>query len=364
MYPFTPGSYAPRNGWYVAAFTEEIGEPLLSRWILNQPVVLYRKMDGIAVAVDGRCPHRHFPLGESKRIGDEIQCGYHGITFGADGKCTFVPSQSTIPGVYSIRRYPLVERGLWAWIWPGDPDKADEALIPTLDEIGFTLPGMIANAFYSMQVKGRYQLLNDNLLDLTHLGYLHASSIGTPDDAATPEVRDLNERRLSSRRIMHDTPQPPLHMESTDYRGPVDRISGMDFFFPGFHSGIGEQRYPRDHARANEIINTSRVWHAVTPATRTSCNYFFAMSSPSQERLDRAKISLKPVLEEDSFATEQIETIITTLDELPPELMLKSDTTAVQGRRILQAMMDREMMDRERAGQQASAGKESAHEPV
>jgi phenylpropionate dioxygenase-like ring-hydroxylating dioxygenase large terminal subunit len=342
MYPFKDGSFAPRNGWYVAAFIEEIGEALLSRWILNQPVVLYRKADGTAVAVDGRCPHRHFPLGASKRVGDAIQCSYHGITFGADGKCTFVPSQTTIPGVYAIRAYPLVERGLWAWIWMGDADKADDSLIPTLEEIGYDLPGMIPNAFYAMQVKGRYQLLNDNLLDLSHLGYLHASSIGTPDDAATPEVRDLNDRRLSSRRYMRDTPQPPMHSEYSDYDGLVDRVSGMDFFFPGFHAGIGEQRYPSDHAQAGEIINTSRVWHAVTPATRTTCNYFFAMSSESQERLDRAKVMLKPVLEEDAFATEEIEKIIATMDALPPELMLKSDQTAVQGRRILQAMMDRE----------------------
>ncbi|MCW2411548.1 MULTISPECIES: aromatic ring-hydroxylating dioxygenase subunit alpha [unclassified Sphingobium] len=344
MYPFRAGSYAPKNGWYVAGFCEEIGEALLSRWILNQPVVLYRKEDGRAVAVEGRCPHRHFPLGESKRIGDAIQCGYHGITFDAAGKCTFVPSQTAIPGVYSIKSYPLVERGLWAWIWMGDAEKCDEALLPTLDEIGFNIEGLIPQAFYSMPVDGRYQLLNDNLLDLTHLGYLHSSSIGTPDDAATPEVRDLSDRRLSSRRYIRDTEIPPMHRSLTGHQGLVDRVSGMDFFFPGFHAGIGEMQYPRDHERAGDIIRTSRVWHAVTPATKNSCNYFFAMSGRSLEDLSRAKISLEPVLKEDKFATEQIEKIISTLDELPPELMLKSDATTVQGRRILQAMMDREMV--------------------
>jgi len=349
LYPFTPGSYAPRNGWYVAAFVREIGEALLSRWILNEPVVLYRKADGTAVAVEGRCPHRHFPLGESKRVGDAIQCGYHGITFDAAGKCTFVPSQKTIPGVYAIKAYPLVERGLWAWIWPGDPDKADESLIPTLDEIGFNIPGMIPDAFYSMQVKGRYQLLNDNLLDLTHLGYLHSSSIGTPDDAATPETRDLDQRRLSSRRIMRNTPMPPIH-DRSDYDGLVDRVSGMDFYFPGFHAGIGESRIPQGHPRAGHVLHASRVWHAVTPATKTSCNYFFGMSSNSRERLELAKVNLEPVLAEDAFATEEIEKIISTMDSLPPELMLKSDVTAVQGRRILQAMMDRE-----KAGTSAAA---------
>jgi vanillate O-demethylase monooxygenase subunit len=343
MYPFKPGSYAPKNGWYVAAFCNEIGEKLLSRWILNQPVVLYRKADGAAVAVEGRCPHRHFPLGDSKRVGDAIQCGYHGITFGADGKCTLVPSQKTVPGVYSIKAYPLVERGLWAWIWPGDPDKADESLIPTMDEIGYTPgPDFHAKPFYMHHVNGRYQLLNDNLLDLSHLGYLHSGSIGTPDDAATPEIRDQNERRLRSHRIMKNTPATPAIRERWGYDGLLDRLSGMDFFYPGFHAGIGDSTVPEGQPRAGEKLASSRVWHAVTPSTKTTTNYFFAMGSPDRSGVEFMVDYLKPVLAEDIFATEAIEKIITTMDDLPTELMLRSDTTAVLGRRVLQAMMDKE----------------------
>jgi phenylpropionate dioxygenase-like ring-hydroxylating dioxygenase large terminal subunit len=344
MYPFTKGSYAPRNGWYVAAFCNEIGEELLSRWILNQPVVMYRKADGTAVAVQGRCPHRHYPLGASKRVGDAIQCGYHGITFDFSGKCTFVPSQHTIPGVYTIQTYPLVERGLWAWIWPGDPAKADESLIPTSEEIGLEIEGLYAKPFYAHHVEGRYQLLNDNLLDLTHLGYLHSSSIGTPDDAATTEERDVSDRRISSRRTMRNTPAPPVSQHRFKFDGPVDRVSGMDFFFPGFHSGIGDTYVAQEHERAGEMLNSSRVWHAVTPAKKFTTNYFFAMGSPDREGVEFMVEYLKPVLEEDMFATVEIEKIIQTLDELPQELMLKSDGTAVLGRRKLQQMMDLEKL--------------------
>ncbi|MGX7895962.1 Rieske 2Fe-2S domain-containing protein [Tsuneonella sp. HG222] len=343
MYPFTDGSFAPRNGWYVAAFCNEIGDELLSRWILNEPVVLYRKADGAAVAVQGRCPHRHYPLGESKRVGDAIQCGYHGITFDHAGKCTFVPSQEKIPGIYTIKAYPLVERGLWAWIWPGDPSLADVRLIPDLTEIGFDLEGYVAEPCYSLYVDGRYQLLNDNLLDLTHLGYLHRSSIGTDDDAATPEQREVTDRKVGSRRFMLDTPQPPFLVEKQNFDGNVDRLSGMDFHLPGFHAGIGEFRIPASHPlRGGELIQASRVWHGVTPAKKHSTNYFFAMSAPQGDDLAFAKEYLRSVVEEDAFATREIEKIIQTVDELPRELMLKSDTTAVLGRRALQAMMDRE----------------------
>lgn len=342
MYPFKEGCFAPRNGWYVAAFCHEIGDALLSRWILNEPVVLYRKANGEAVAVNGRCPHRHYPLGESKRVGDAIQCGYHGITFDATGKCTFVPSQQNVPGVYSIKSYPLVEQGLWAWIWPGDPAMADPSLIPSLDEIGFNTMGLYAKPFYYHDVPGRYQLLNDNLLDLTHLSYLHGTSIGTQDDAATPEDRNVSDRRISSRRHMRNTPKQPAMEESLKFDGPIDRLSGMDFFFPGFHSGIGDIIVSEGHERAGEVLNMNRVWHAVTPAKRFTTNYFFAMGSTDHSAVDILVEKLKPVLEEDMFATVEIEKIITTVDELPPELILKSDGTAVLGRRKLQEMMDAE----------------------
>jgi vanillate O-demethylase monooxygenase subunit len=346
MYPFTPGSYAPRNGWYVAAFIHEIGEALLERWILNVPVVLYRKEDGSAVAVHGRCPHRHFPLGKSQRVGDAIQCGYHGITFDGTGKCTFVPSQKNIPSVYSIPAYPLVERGLWAWIWMGDPAKADESLIPTLEEIDYEVPGLIPHAFFAFEIEGRYQLLNDNLLDLSHLSYLHGTSIGTKTDAETPEIRDLNERRLSSRRIMKNTEMTPVLLDITDYRGKIDRISGMDFFFPGFHSGIGDFTIAEGHERAGEYLSKGRVWHAVTPANHHRSHYFFSMTVTDLDNIERSKDILNKVLAEDILATVEIERIVSQIDEIPPELMLRSDATAVQGRRILQAMMDREVAER------------------
>lgn len=338
MYPFKQGDFAPRNGWYVAAFCADIGEALVSRWILGEPVVLFRKADGTAVAVGGRCPHRYYPLGASPRVGDAIQCGYHGITFDPDGLCTRVPSQLTVPGVYKIPTYPLVERGLWAWIWMGDADRADESLIPSLEEIGFGLEGFIYKPFKTMLVQGRYQLLNDNLLDLSHLGFLHGSSIGTEENASTPEERTQGEGFIKSQRWMRDAECPALMAEVSGYNGRVNRLSGMAFHAPGFHAGL-DDTFAAD---GGACINAARVYHAVTPATPHETNYFFALGSTSEERVEGFKASLAPVLDEDVFATEEIEKIIQRSATLPPELMLKSDATAVSGRRMLQAMMDRE----------------------
>lgn len=343
MYPFKPGDFAPRNGWYVAAFCADIGETLTSKWILGEPVVLFRKGDGTAVAVGGRCPHRYFPLGESKRIGDAIQCAYHGITFGPDGLCTRVPSQKIVPGVYKIPSYPLVERGLWAFIWMGEPDKADERLLPALEDIGFCEDGFVYQPVRSMHVDGRYQLLNDNLLDLTHLGFLHSSSIGTDENASAPEERTVEGRTVRSRRWLREADIPPLLAAAANYGGKIDRLAGMDFHAPGFHAGLDETYVAASDAeRGGELINSAKVFHAVTPATRTTCNYFFAFGGTSEVQVEAFKKALWPVLDEDKFATEEIEKILQKSESLPPELMLKSDGTAVLGRRILQSMMDEE----------------------
>lgn len=344
MYPFKDGSFAPRNGWYVAAFVNEVGRELLSRWILNEPVVMYRTEAGEAVALDGRCPHRHFPLGKSCLIGDEIQCGYHGIRFGADGNCTSVPSQVHVPKTYKVKKYPLVEHGLWLFIWPGDPELADPTLLPDLDDCDYTRADFSFQPFYALEVEGRYQLLNDNLLDLTHLAYLHGTSIGVESLASVPEERQEFERVLKSKRTMPGTPLMATQQGIFDYDGPVDRIAGMNFYLPGFHAGFDESSIPADHpTRGGEKLLVHRVFHAVTPGTHKTTNYFFAIGGiMSEEEFDRTREFLLPVIEEDAMATREIEHMLDTLGYTPPELMLKSDAGAVQGRRMLQKMMDAE----------------------
>jgi vanillate O-demethylase monooxygenase subunit len=341
MYPFREGSFAVRNGWYVAAFARDVTRALVSRTILNQPVVLYRKEDGVAVAVGGRCPHRNFPLGQSCLNGDHIVCGYHGIAFGPDGACTDIPSQAFVPKSYRIPTYPLVEHGMWLWIWPGDPELADPALLPDLEEIGYGVGDMVARPFYTHEIAARYQLLNDNLLDLTHLGYLHGTSIGTREDASTPEELTKRPGFLGSRRYIDNAMAPAAFAAFGRYQGKVDRVSGLDFHLPGFHTGMSESRYAADHPDAGKLISRTRIYHAVTPGTHDTTHYFFGMGTPGGDELDLHEKYLVKVIAEDIFASVEIEKMI-KLVGTPTEFMIKSDRNAVEARRMLQAMMDAE----------------------
>jgi len=84
------------------------------------------------------------------------------------------------------------------------------------------------------------------------------------------------------------------------------------------------------------------VFHAVTPATRHETNYFFALGGTREAQVDALKTALWPVLDEDIFATEEIEKMIERAEALPLELMVRSDTTTVEGRRMIQRMIDAE----------------------
>ena len=80
-----------RNQWYTAATFTEVGAKPLARTICDEPLAIFRGQDGTVAVLTDRCPHRKAPLSAGEVVGNDIQCGYHGIRFAADGACTHVP---------------------------------------------------------------------------------------------------------------------------------------------------------------------------------------------------------------------------------------------------------------------------------
>jgi phenylpropionate dioxygenase-like ring-hydroxylating dioxygenase large terminal subunit len=166
-----------RNAWYVAAWSQDLGEELINRTILEQPVLLYRKENGEPVAIGNLCPHRFAPLHMGKRIGDTVQCGYHGMVFGESGACVLNPHRGgVISPAMKVARYPVVERHGAIWVWMGEEDAADEALLP--DFACYSAPGF-TTIRGMMDVAANYELITDNLLDLTHADFLHEGTLSS-----------------------------------------------------------------------------------------------------------------------------------------------------------------------------------------
>jgi phenylpropionate dioxygenase-like ring-hydroxylating dioxygenase large terminal subunit len=111
-------TFAPfvRNAWYLAAWPEELAEGMLSRTIMNEPLVLFRDASGTVGALEDRCCHRGAPLTHGAVVAEGIQCGYHGLIFDCTGTCVKVPGQDTVPRKAVVRSYPIVERQQCLWI--------------------------------------------------------------------------------------------------------------------------------------------------------------------------------------------------------------------------------------------------------
>lgn len=151
----------------MAATSEEIGRQPIQRWILDLPIVMYRKLDGGIVALDDRCPHRWAPPSRGWIESDDIVCGYHGFQFCPEGDCVKVPTQATSART-GVRAYPVIEQGPLVWIWTGDPALSHQAvppMIPWLEEDGWS------RSHGYMEIAANYMLLKENVLDLTHFGF-------------------------------------------------------------------------------------------------------------------------------------------------------------------------------------------------
>ena len=342
MYPFRTDNFAVRNGWYVVSFCQDLTQELRSRWLLNEALVMYRRENGEPVALSGLCPHRFFPLAKSRRNHDNIICSYHGFAFNAEGACIDIPGQDNIPSTCKLRAYPVLDHGMWTWVWPGDPALADPALLPDLAEIGYEGEDVVAMPFYEHEIQARYQLLNDNLLDLSHLAYLHAGSIGVMANAT--ELEELTEGPgvIRSRRSMPASPAPPVVKATIGYEGLVDQSNGMDFYAPGLHAGFSEMRLPEGQPDGGKVLRRAQVFHAVTPATTNTCYYFFGMSSVKGEQLAEMKEYLKTTVAEDIEASEAIEAALKVTGDPAREVIKFSDRNMMRGRLLLQKMMDAE----------------------
>jgi vanillate O-demethylase monooxygenase subunit len=267
----------PRNQWYVAARRDEIGRSLLNRKLLGEQVVLYRAEDGRAVSLSDWCPHRRFRLSRSRLMGDVIQCGYHGLCFDSSGVCVKIPGQKTIPREMRVRSFPLVEKWFWCWIWAGEPDRADPALIP---DLGALVDGEYFETLTEVElVRANFQLLLDNLADNTHASILHPGFLDNADNVEFTENPFHIEVKGSvveaTQRFENFTPAEGLaKFFGLEAGKPMNRVRTSREFMPSIHTSEDTYSDPRD---ANRILGRRVTFAPVTPADAQSAHIFGAV---------------------------------------------------------------------------------------
>lgn len=335
MYPQT----MPRNAWYMIAFKDEITREPLARTILNIPVVLYRLKDGSATALLDQCIHRQLPLSFGCLENDNIRCSYHGLVFNPNGECIEIPNQENIPPSAKVQSFNLVEQDGLLWIWVGNPDLADASTIPVCPWL--ESPEWVGTTGI-LHLNGRAQLLNENLLDLSHLEFLHPGSIGASRLSSFPITVDSDEKSIRVTRIMDDIECPPLFKKAMDLPDRIRRTQTAEWFAPGFHvTHIGAAPVGTD----DKDQFRHKALHWATPETDTSTHYFWGLCRNYRLEDDAGFTQMLQdahyaVFRQDVDACEAIESALQRYAPgPPPHVNIVVDNGCLKSRRKIESMI-------------------------
>lgn len=344
----TAPNHFPLNAWYAAAYDVEVGRSLLARTVCNQKLVLYRQTDGRLAALEDACWHRLLPLSMGRLEGDEVVCGYHGLVFNAEGRCTHMPSQETINPAACVRRFPVAEKHRFVWVWPGDPALADESLIPDLH---WNHDPAWAGDGKMIRVKCDYRLVIDNLMDLTHETFVHGSSIGNRAVAEAPFVATHGERMATVTRWMENIEAPPFWagqiQQARGYQGPVDRWQIIRFEAPctvAIDVGVAPAGSGAPQGDRSQGVN-GMVLNTITPETDNTCLYFWAFArnySLGEQRLThQLREGVAGIFREDELVLEAQQKAI---EEHPDHKFynLNIDAGAMWARRLIDKLVEKE----------------------
>ena len=335
-----------RNAWYVAALADEVTRQPLARRLLGVPVMLFRQLDGRPVALEDRCAHRSFPLSRGTIDGDTVVCGYHGARYAADGRCQQVPSQAQVPPGAVVRAFPLRQAGRLVWIWLGDAAAMATTALPQQPWMDAAQAWVASTE--RLHLKASYVRLHENLLDLTHLSFLHIHSFGTPDYASAPFDVALDEAagRFAILRRVVPTRLPPLWAVPTGLDG-VDaaRIAESTFCAPGLHV-VAVKFYACSQPEASQPSRAIRTAHIVTPESATSSHYFiqhardFALDDAATTGFMHQQ--LRKAFQEDVDGLEAIEALLAQYPSQQPEISFQADRASLAMRRYLKRLAEAE----------------------
>jgi phenylpropionate dioxygenase-like ring-hydroxylating dioxygenase large terminal subunit len=332
------------NAWYVIALAGEVGRTPLARTVLGHSIVLFRTTSAAVVALQNRCCHRSFPLAHGRVEQDTIVCGYHGLRYDPTGRCIEIPMQKTVPAAVRVRAFRTLERGPFIWIWPGVSEQADESTLPHQDWMDHPHWDTV---WGYLHVKGSYVHLHENLLDLSHLSFLHANTFGTPEYAAVPVETRIEGTDIQAWRHV-PCKLPPIYAQPLGWSGAnATRSSGSQFVAPGLHINTGIFRNLDDPGLTGNPPPTVKVAQLITPETSHTTHYWtllarnFVRGKPeiSSFMLEQQLAAFR----EDVFAIERI----SELQQLEAglsfqEISLPTDKAGVIMRRRLQQLADLE----------------------
>jgi vanillate O-demethylase monooxygenase subunit len=299
----------PMNRWWVAGFSWELTDKPLARTLLSRRLVLFRTPDGQVAALENRCCHKELPLSCGAVESRGLRCGYHGLLFDGQGQCVEIPGQTNIPAKAKVPSYPLKEQDSILWLWVGDMDEA-----PTCEPPPYKVHNDPRYKYggASYHYDAPYQLIHDNLLDLSHLGYVHVKTIGgNPKLHMNATVKTTGEGEVVKViRLMPDSDPPPTYSAAWPFKARIDRWQEV-VWFPS-HCEIWTGAMDAGTADYDDPEREGfhmRGFHGVTPETESTAHYFWTIATnPHPDKQDVTQLVVDQTaatFEEDKIIIEE-----------------------------------------------------------
>ncbi|WP_077034718.1 aromatic ring-hydroxylating dioxygenase subunit alpha [Pelomonas sp. KK5] len=337
-----------RNCWYVIGWAHELAESgaMVHRTIAGEEILVYRlQKDGSIAAIQDRCPHRFVPLHKGRQVGDHIECGYHGLCFGASGQCVRHPVDgAVIPKAAQVKSYAATERHGALWVWLGDAAAADPSRIA---DLSFLTDPQRSTVSGHMHTKANYELAIDNLVDLTHIEYVHrefqASEAFPRLITEVQQDGDVITTRLT---YPNGRPPPVFANAGLDMDQPIDLVNEVEWHAPSV--AILRVRAYRPGRHDEVPIFDIKSAHLISAETQGSCHYFFgntrnyALNDPAVDEKIR-HWQRTAFIEQDKPMLEAQQQYIGERDILAMKpVLLATDAGSVRIRRTLRRMIEAE----------------------
>jgi vanillate O-demethylase monooxygenase subunit len=334
-----------KNAWYVAAWDREVTRELRPVQILGERIALYRTQAGAPVALEDACPHRKLPLSMGRLCGDEVECGYHGLVFDPSGRCSRIPGATKIPRSACVRSYPAVSRYGFVWIWMGATARADPNLLFPVDHADD--PHWGRNQGGDMTVESNYLLVTDNLLDPTHVSWVHRTSFGNAACEEEPVEVTVSANGVTAARWMHNAEIAPFYQPLVRFDGRCDRLQHYEVRYPS-HAIIKAVFVPAGTGGIGQPIHDKALimdsYNFMTPLDDERTRYFwFQMRNcfPEDDSMSRMMDEgVRAAFEEDRVILAAVQRGFATT--LGPNIDLAIDRAPLLFRRNLKRLIEAE----------------------
>lgn len=333
-----------KNAWYVAGFNTELdNNAVVARKLLNINVVMFRHSNGSVTALEDVCPHRLLPLSAGTRVGDELECGYHGLRIAVDGACTLIPGQTHIPKQACVHRFALEERHGLLWIWLGEKEP-DPSLIPNIHWNDSKEWACSRGYHY---VDADFRLVVDNLMDLGHESWVHLRTIGQAEEEAIPSypvnVSLKGEGLVYAHREMPNIEAPPFFSMVLNHKGFINRWQTAVSSAPSIcmtDFGVYPVGTSADDAYRSHVL------HLLTPETEHTTHYFWSVAR--NQRLDDENLTeavckaIEQTFDEDAVVLALQQKQVKEYGGAVPRVAFKVDEAPIRARRVLDMLIQRD----------------------